>query len=335
MDSRKYNKVVKLLKLNQTELDLLNIVMPEEPDSDVEINQVDLEFDSDNDDKDKPKKKTKPMKVDTVEIKPLINVSEAYVESPHPQLFKPPFSLMVSAKKGSGKSTLLINLIQIYSQYFERIIIFSPTLTFDKNYQAALENDIIEIDDKFVFKRYSEKLLTNILKQLKKEIKKGNQRHTLIIFDDIVSDIPKVGKSKIETLARNQRHYLVSYIFISQEYRAMNVAMRKNCDGLVVFNSDVRLERKAIIEECSSLIGRNRFEKMWYDVCKERFKFLTVRPTEDDLMKKYSYCFQDFIDPFKYDNKRFEVSELYRKKTKDLPLEQIKEKIKEDIKKKE
>ena len=105
-----------------------------------------------------------------------------------------------------------------------------------------------------------------------------------------------------------------SFIFLSQEYKAINVAMRKNASGLIVFNSDVALERNAIIDECSALCGKHRFERMWESVCSVKYNFLCIRPIENNLFKKYSRNFEQFIDPFFYNNDKFDISEIYKNK---------------------
>lgn len=315
-----YNKVKNLLKLTDEQLNFWGIVEPEELDSDIE-KDINLDFEEEAEE-------TKSYnKVQKVVIKPLINVKEAYCEAPNDLLFKHPFSLINIAKKGSGKTSLNINLLNIYQNMFDIIILFSPTFKFDKNYQEALNNDIIKLNEKYIFPHYKDETLKKIIKQIKREIKKKTNKKILIVFDDCISELPKFGTNQLDILARNQRHLGISYMLISQEYRAIKPSIRKNVDGIVIFDSDQLLERNAIIDENSGKIGKNRFEKMWSSACKERFKFLCCRPIETDIYKKYSYCFEYFINPFEYDNSRFDIAELYRNKTEDIPLESIKDKV--------
>lgn len=49
-------------------------------------------------------------------------------DPPHPNLPFHEFSMLMVAPRGSGKTTLVLNLIsKLYKQYFQRVVVFSPT----------------------------------------------------------------------------------------------------------------------------------------------------------------------------------------------------------------
>ena len=74
-------------------------------------------------DKRRKRKKTKSVKVE-----PLIKHNNAYIDAPHPNLLRMPFSLLIFARKGSGKTILVQNILKWYFSMFDNIFIFSPTI---------------------------------------------------------------------------------------------------------------------------------------------------------------------------------------------------------------
>jgi len=56
---------------------------------------------------------------------------------PDPVLMQHEFTLGVIAPKGSGKTTTIVNLLRMYKGYFNKILVFSPTVksgtSFGKN----------------------------------------------------------------------------------------------------------------------------------------------------------------------------------------------------------
>jgi Ni2+-binding GTPase involved in maturation of urease and hydrogenase len=74
-------------------------------------------------------------------VKPIpIPSGATHAEPPHSVLPKHEFSMGFIAPKGSGKTTALINLIDFYKGYFNKIIIFSPTVKNDEKWVNYFTN---------------------------------------------------------------------------------------------------------------------------------------------------------------------------------------------------
>ena len=237
-----------------------------------------------------------------------------YDTAPNEILLDTPFSYLLIAKPGSGKSTLLINMLKWYAGYFDQIYIWSPTFSLDVSWQIAIDDDIIDVDKKNIFKKYSENKLVKIFNSIKKKnkgIKTYDEKvKTLFIFDDIVGELPRKSKTIFNNISRNHRHYGISHITLSQEYKAVAPVFRKNTFGVCLWNSGNSLERKAIVEEVAGAIGMNRFERMWIKATNtSRFDFLYIKQFEHDIRKKYYQNFENVFNPYSFANDKIKLNE--------------------------
>lgn len=83
----------------------------------------------------------------------------AHPSPPDPRLPKHEFSMGFIAPKGSGKTTTLINLTNFYKGYFNKIIIFSPTVKNDEKWDWIRKQPLLveNKDLKEFIKKISEK----------------------------------------------------------------------------------------------------------------------------------------------------------------------------------
>lgn len=59
-------------------------------------------------------------------------------DPPHPNLPSHEFSCLMVAPRGSGKTTLVLNLLsKLYKKYFQRIVVFSPTMHGDTKWESV------------------------------------------------------------------------------------------------------------------------------------------------------------------------------------------------------
>ncbi len=254
------------------------------------------------------KKKKKPKKITSVKIEPVISQAEASVDAPHDHLLRAPFSLLVIAPKGSGKTTTTINIIKWYDGFFDNRIAFSPTMAIDDNWKAAfLKGTIKTFNRRNTFKHYNEEKLCKIWKAIKKE-NKGKKDYndklkTLILFDDIVGELPRTRSNCAYKIARNHRHYGVSAITISQEYTGLAPVLRKNATGLLLYGTTDGSEIKTITEQQGGFIGKNRFFRMWAHCISKPFGFLFINKDAKDG-HRYFCNFEEELFPLNFSNER-------------------------------
>lgn len=260
------------------------------------------------------KEKCEKNKISVCKVEAIMDSTNAYEEAPNDILLNTPFSYLLIAKPGSGKSTLLINMLKWYKGYFDEIFIWSPTFKIDNNWTIAMNQGIIDVPKENIFKKYNENKLKKIFNEIKKK-NKGVKNYdekvkTLFIFDDIIGELPRQQKGYFNNISRNHRHFGISHITISQEYKAVSPTFRKNIFGVCLWNSGNTLERKAIIEEVGGTIGMNRFERIWnYAVSGSRYDFLYIRQFEHDERKKYYKNFEESINPYQFSNDKIQLTE--------------------------
>ena len=278
------------------------------------------EYDIDSDYEDEremeqPKKKEKnrvsnPTKIKKLEIKPLFTDDNSYSEAPNDFLFKPPFSLSMIGIKGAGKSTFLGNFLLPYKEYFDVIYVFSPTSKLDISFKKIQE--MLDIDNKNIFSKYSENRLTKIMRNVKKQNKGVSQKdklRSLIIFEDIIDELPRgIGKSVINKLAFNHRHYNTSYIILSQYFKKLPATVRNNSTGYCIWGMENQMERKKIFEELSGSLGKDLFEHIFDEVTQEPYQALTINYQQRHPYK-YTKNFNETLSNFDIDDIESDIEE--------------------------
>ena len=226
-------------------------------------------------------------------VKPVFNVKDDYSEPPNPNLLRMPFSLLEIAPKGSGKTVLLNNLMMWYHEYFDNIFIWSPTVNLDRKWRLLI--DKLRIPEENLFTYYSDQEVSGLMARIK-NYNRGKENkdkiRCLFVFDDMVSQLPKnIRTSAIHKLAQNHRHYNISHIIISQTFKGLDPVLRINTTGIILFNTDNKLERAKIIEELSGNYSMIEFEKMYLDTIRQKYHFLYINY---DTRKIYD-CFDKEI----------------------------------------
>ena len=189
----------------------------------------------------------------------------------NPVLLKPPFLLVMNGSVRSGKSNLIVNLIynnNFYKKIFDNIVYISPTVYIDNTLQHLDDDDVLKFDN-------PEKL-DDILKTVVESQNEDNHKkeHTLIIIDDC---LPLKRGSYLTYLATRYRHFRISLIITSQDYRSVPNIIRANASGYLIFKTSNKKEYKKLEDEFGSLF--ENFEEL-YEMCTNKlysFMFINLR----------------------------------------------------------
>ncbi len=239
----------------------------------------DMEDDRELDELKKKEKRSKyPKKIKKLEIKPLFKDDDSYAEAPNEFLFKPPFSLILVGIRGAGKTTMAARVLEPYADYYDSVYCFSPTAKLDISFKKMAE--ILKIDNKNIFNKYSESKLTKLMKMIKNKNKNTPQKEkhrTLIIFEDIIDDLPRaINKSVMNKLAFNCRHYNISFVILSQYFKKIPITIRNNTTSWCIYNMENTIEKKKIISELSGSLGKDYFEEILDDTTSEPYSCLSI-----------------------------------------------------------
>ncbi len=214
-------------------------------------------------------------------------------------ILKHPFSAIISGSSGSGKTVLLVNMLtrpEFYKNYFDRIIIFSPTAggNLDDSYESVPylkeENFINTLNPEFI------RMFLDYQEQQIKEKGIGKSPRLLLIFDDCIADQKFMRSSELRECYIKNRHYNTSVILLSQYFYAVPKTMRVNASGIFYFKGS----QKEVEILCESYCPPNHSNK--------------------EFMKIIDYCTK-FIKnnkeinsrPFLFYNGQVEHSKRYRK----------------------
>ena len=194
------------------------------------------------------------------------------VKDPLPKMYN--HFMILCGQPGSGKTTWWVNLINKehpreanYFEKFDRVEIFSNSFHTISE-QINLTEDRIHdgLDD---------------LEEVVSDIADGDDK-TLIIFDDVVSDIK--NDVFMQKLIWNRRHIGggISIWLCLQVYNALPAKLRKSCNSVVLWNTSNKQEIDSIHKNFINMPKNNFYELLRY-VYRDPHDFLFV----DCLHRKY------------------------------------------------
>lgn len=203
-----------------------------------------------------------------LEIKPLSKGSAGMDEDFDVPLPLPnkPFMMTITGERGSGKSVCIQNLIQIYKPIMDYIVIMSPSVFKNDDYDFIKEDPvytspIVEDGDVFqtVFKYDNigdfPSIIQNIIDKNTQIILKESRAEApniLIVLDDILEQGGKLTSSRgnvIETISYNGRHSKISCIVASQLFKRISNGIRSNCDISIVYSATNLQEVEKYLDE--------------------------------------------------------------------------------------
>jgi len=214
----------------------------------------------------------------------------------HNILFKPPFRVIVIAPSNSGKSVLISNLISSrdlpYRKFFKKnIFIWSSTFHLDDPSFSMSDN----IEKENVFNEYNEQSIMEIVNEqtgIIKQYTKKKAPHLLFIFDDVVQDLTQSRQSVIIKLYFSARHFNISLILLSQQYKMVPRPVRLNASDVIIFQTGNNAEITKISEE--QAIPADKFKQILKDATSEPFSFLVIH-NKLPIKERYQLRLSNYI----------------------------------------
>jgi polyhydroxyalkanoate synthesis regulator phasin len=202
----------------------------------------------------------------------------------------------IVGSKGRGKTSLLMNVLKEpiknggYKKHFDNIYYFSTSAKNDKK-TNKLVNELDE-DGKF-YDEFNEANMNDVFDKIKKyneEFKEENGEdkipYNLIIFDDVMVDLPKsMQQSMLNRLVPNARHHNTSLFFLLQRYNGMNPLIRSQLDLISWFKTDNSREMKILMEDIN--IDKNRLQNLYEFSTEGPNDFLHINLLNRKFYKKF------------------------------------------------
>ena len=200
-------------------------------------------------------------------VKP-VNVKEyEFKQSKYDVARRLPFSQIITGPSGSGKGILLQSIIlDIYRNVFERIYVWSPSISVDSKWTPVKRNiqDELKVDlekEKCFFDEYIPEELERVIKQQHKviEYQKKNDHKKLFSILVIVDDFAHSKAFSRNSPLLNQlyvrgRHNAINIITATQKFNALSPIIRVDSRQLFFFRLRNYKEIETMVEELSAVL---------------------------------------------------------------------------------
>ena len=143
-----------------------------------------------------------------------------------------PFIQGIYGVKRSGKSYYIKRWLEMVSNGFDKIILFSSTALANKEYDEIRYSHT----DFQIFDKVTDKDLSSLL-----ALKKGSMEDQwLIIFDDFIGMFNPHRSKPFETIVTSARHLNISMIMLSQKITKTPPVFRDNQESMVIFKMSAK-----------------------------------------------------------------------------------------------
>tara|TARA_R100000951_G_C2624831_1_gene175662 strand:- start:156 stop:920 length:765 start_codon:yes stop_codon:yes gene_type:complete len=206
------------------------------------------------------------------------------IPKPLPQSLN--FFMLIAGKPGSGKTSLILNLIaknnKLYNKKFDKIYIFSPSLT------TIANSPFDDIPDEQIYSELSIETL-----QLAQQSILDTGDKVLFILDDVVNDMKLKGvQTELTKMLMNRRHLAgaggsASFIITTQVYNKIPAPIRKTATQVVVYSTKNKKELDTIFDELILIPQKDFYEilKFCFDK-KHHFLYIDVNKSFNKMFHK-------------------------------------------------
>jgi hypothetical protein len=206
----------------------------------------------------------------------------------NPVLAKHSFIQLLIAPPKSGKSNLIGNFLcnsNFYGlDYWDEIIYFSPTADVDKTTNSFLKkmDNVTQISDHESLKNINYLIREIINEQMESGL--DNRERKLLVFDDCVGYFDK--SDALGDLSTRYRHYSISVLICSQQYRKIPLILRNCATSLIFFNLNNDKEFAKIFDEFGHSFGMD-FLSVVLPHLKEPFSFIYLNKEDQKVYSKF------------------------------------------------
>lgn len=200
---------------------------------------------------------------------------------PYP-LQQPNFLMIIVGPCRSGKGVYLMNILLNknlgYRDYFDNIIYISPTLPSDKTGKILYkDDDITKITDNLEH-------LNDILRVIVEDQKESSEESLLVVIDDCLGMLGSNG-SYFSTLCSKYRHYNMSIIVTTQNFRSVPLICRSNASAYVLFKSHNKKEIEKLDDELGGMFPS--FLDLYKKATDKKYSFLYLDTEKVSAWRNY------------------------------------------------
>lgn len=197
------------------------------------------------------------------------------------------FFWLVSGKPGSGKTSKILNLLckrgKMYNKKFDRIFLFSPSLSTMKS------NPFEELDEDQVYSELNEEIISGVLDAID-----GCGEKILFLIDDCVNDLRKSPNLQrmMCKIIMNRRHLCgsggsVSIIMTTQIYNKIPAPIRKCASHISIYSTKNKKELNNLFDEVITIPKEEFFDILNYTFKKKHdFLYLDTNKDSDNMFHR-------------------------------------------------
>jgi hypothetical protein len=196
----------------------------------------------------------------------------------------PIFRMLIVGSSNSGKTNFIKNILTRkqfkYKELFKKNIwLFCPTVNLSDSYDFIKD---METDERQrIFKTYDEQIIQQIKDEqtlIKNNLEEFNLKkppELLLIFDDMIGNLPETKINSFIELFTSGRHYNINILLVTQSYYSIPLIIRRNCTHMIFFEgmskrditklSNDEIPYKKDFDFYEEYIKLNRFEFVFVD----------------------------------------------------------------------
>lgn len=183
-----------------------------------------------------------------------------------------PFNILICGATCCGKTRCMLEMLERdYKGEFEFIIIICPTLLYNTTYHEWKyfhDPDLLAIN-------CEQDDIETILKHVV-NVYRGTR--TLIILDDVASSTAvKKRTSELVKLAFSARHYNLSTIVITQQFKSVVKPYRENVSKIMCFYNPSRVDMLMLIDNYLNGVGKEELAEISKKLRNKKYSRLEIR----------------------------------------------------------
>lgn len=175
-----------------------------------------------------------------------------------------PALILCIAKKKGGKSTYIKQFLRMFHKTYVEIYLISGTAEANKEY----DNLFPGVDEKMkVMETVANDQIMAIMESRKEKGPESDP--TLLIFDDFIGEEFSLKSKAFEKLVSKGRHFNISIIIATQQFKKVPPLTRKNAEYVVCYNATAE-EIKQIYDTYDPDTPKKDFIKMYKKIVKHK-----------------------------------------------------------------
>lgn len=209
-------------------------------------------------------------------IKPL---DSTFSGSKHPLLLQNNSVVwLVSGRRGAGKSSAVLSVLSDkrgFKGRFSRIWLISATSRNDAKYDRLRTE--LEAEDQF-YEQFSDEVIEHIIEVTKADLEEAREKKkrklpkTLILLDDVITELSRSRTSPLNRLVTISRHLYMSLIIISQRYNLIPTVIRSNADLISFWPTMNEKEFQTLQSDVN--LSQAKFRYLYDQACDSPHAFL-------------------------------------------------------------